>query len=370
MNRRSFLASAAAAASGGCGRTPRPGFSGFAFVANEEGKAIAAVDLTALAVVRHVRLDHSPTKLLSDPARKMVYALTPENGMLHEISAAKLQRERWVALGGHPLDIRLSPKGGSMWALLDEPRQLVEVTFAQLEVARRIALPEHPVSFDVSLEQPRAVVSFGDAAQVGAVDCERGLLTRVDCGSPTGLVRFRKDGRQWIVAHRDPRISFFDTASSKLVVRVPLAMRPDHFCFKDNGGELFVTGEGSDGVAIVFPYWTEVAETVLAGSGPAAMAASPITKDTPELLFVTNPKAGQLSIIHIETRKLVASLQMGAEPSHVAISPDNQFILVLNQQSGDMAVLTQSAVRRAKFPTLLTMVPVGSKPVSAVVQAV
>lgn len=367
MNRRAFLASAAALA--GCGRKPKPGFSGFAFVANEEGKAIAAVDLTALAVVRHVRLDHSPTKLLSDAARKMVYALTPENGMLHEISAAKLQRERWVALGGHPLDMRLSAKG-SIWVLLDEPRQLVEVSFGQLEVARRIPLPEQPVSFDVSLEQPRAVVSFGAAALVGAVDLDSGSLTRVDCGAVSGLVRFRKDGRQWIVAHRDPRISFFDTVSSKLVVRVPLAMRPDHFCFKDNGGELFVTGEGSDGVAIVFPYWTEVAETILAGSGPAAMAASPITKDTPELLFVTNPKAGQLSIIHIESRKLVASLQMGAEPSHVVITPDNQYILVLNQQSGDMAVLTQSAARRAKFPTLLTMVPVGSKPVSAVVQAV
>ncbi|MBL8179070.1 MAG: hypothetical protein JNK48_30625 [Bryobacterales bacterium] len=367
MKRRTFLATAALA---GCASKPQPGFSGFAFVANEEGKAIAAVDLTALAVVRHLRLDHAPTKLLSDGSRKMVYALTPENGMLHEISSGKLQRERWVSLGGHPLDMRLSSKGGSIWVLLDEPRQLVEVTFGQLEVARRIALPEQPVSFDVSIEQPRAVVSFGEVAQVAAIDLEAGRLARVDCGSPLGLVRFRKDGRQWITAHRDPRISFYDTASSKLVVRLPLAMRPDHFCFKDNGGELFVTGEGSDGVAIVFPYWTEVAETILAGSGPAEMAASPINKATPELLFVTNPKAGQLSIIHIETRKLVASLQMGAEPSQVVITPDNQYILVLNQRSGDMAVLTQSAARRAKYPTLLTMVPVGSKPVSAVVQAV
>ena len=368
MNRRTFLASATALA--GCGKKPKPGFSGFAFVANEEGKAIAAVDLTAMAVVRHLRLDHAPTKLTGDSARKMVYALTPENGMLHEISSGKLQRERWVSLGGHPLEMRLSPKGSSMWVLLDEPRQLVEVTFSQLEVARRIPLPEKPVHFDVSLEQPRAVVSLGESGMAAAVDLESNQLVPVPCGGAIGPVRFRKDGRQWIAGHAEKKISFFDTVSSKLVVRLPLAMRPDHFCFKDNGGELFVTGEGSDGVAIVFPYWTEVAETILAGSGPAGMAASPITLDTPELLFVTNPKAGQLSIIHIETRKLVASLQMGAEPSEVVITPDNQYILVLNQKSGDMAVLTQSAVRRAKFPTLLTMVPVGSKPVSAVVQSV
>lgn len=257
-----------------------------------------------------------------------------------------------------------------MWVLLDEPRQLAEVRFESLDVVRRIALPEQPADFDLSLEQPRAIVSFGETGQVGAADLESNRVKRVDCGSAIGIARFRKDGRQWIAAHRDRRISFFDTESSKLVVRVPLAMRPDHFCFKENGGELFITGEGSDGVAIVFPYWTEVAETMLAGSGPASMTASPVVKDTPELLFVTNPQAGQLTIIHIESRKLVASLQMGAEPASVVITPDNQYILVLNQRSGDMAVLTQSAARRAKFPTLLTMVPVGSKPVSAVVQAV
>ncbi len=70
-------------------------------------------------------------------------------------------------------------------------------------------------------------------------------------------------------------------------------MRPDNLCFNrsttggTDGGQLFITGEGLDGVVIVYPYHTpEVAETVLAGHAPGAMAASGA------FLFVASPLAG------------------------------------------------------------------------------
>jgi len=52
---------------------------------------------------------------------------------------------------------------------------------------------------------------------------------------------------------------------------------------KQDGGELFVTGAGMDGVVIVNPYRTEITETVLAGHAPGAMAVSD------SLLFVASP---------------------------------------------------------------------------------
>ncbi len=125
-----------------------------------------------------------------------------------------------------------------------------------------------------------------------------------------------------------------------------------------------------DAVAIVFPFQTQVAETILAGNAPGPMAASHQSQDTPEYLFVTNPQAGQVTILNIATRKVMAVAPVGADPGTVVITPDNQFALVLNRKSGDMAVLLiQSAAKRTKFPAaLLTMIPVGSNPVSAVVR--
>lgn len=372
ISRRGLLA-AAAATTAGCWRKPKPGFSGFAFVANEEGHAIAAVDLTALAVVRHVRLNAAPSQLISHGPRRAVYALTPATGAVHEISASHLQRERLSSVCSAALGMSLGARDSSLWILARHPQQLVELRLDTFKAGRRIPLPHPAADFDLSIGEPQAVVSFGDRGAAGLADLETGKVRLIECGSAIGPVRFRKDGRQWIAGHRDRGLlSIFDTASGRILVRLPLAMRPGHFCFKADGGQLFVTGEGMDAVAIVFPYSTEVAETVLAGNAPGAMAASPVTADTPEYLFVTNPRSGQVTILNIESRKVLAVTQVGAEPSHVTITPDNQYALVLNRRSGDMAViLIPSAARRTRFPAaLLTMIPVGSKPVSAVVQAV
>ena len=70
-------------------------------------------------------------------------------------------------------------------------------------------------------------------------------------------------------------LSIFDVPSRRLVVNLPLAVRPDHLCFKADGGQVFVTGEGMDAVVVVYPYYTpQIGETVLAGHSPGAMAAS------------------------------------------------------------------------------------------------
>ena len=128
-----------------------------------------------------------------------------------------------------------------------------------------------------------------------------------------------------------------------------------------------MTGEGRDVVVVVYPYYVpEVAETILAGSRPGAMGCSGTH------LFVTNPAAGDVSIVNVERRRVVAVASVGAEPGHVTITPDGEYALVLNRKSGDMAVLRIAGLQpdRRKTAALFTLIPVGSKPVSAVVMAV
>jgi hypothetical protein len=371
FTRRALLA--AAGSTSGCWRKERPGFAGFAFVANEEGSAVAAVDLTAFAVVRHIRLDAPPTQLISHDSRQAIYALTSANGTIHEIATAKLSRQRSARVGGKVLQVRLSQRGNEIYALLEEPRQIVEVRLDKMEVSRRFALPAPPVDLDLDRESPRAVVSYANEASAGMLDFESGKLARIETGSPVRLVRFRRNGLYWMAAHEtEKQLSIFDVVSGKVVTRLPLAIQPRHVCFKADEGQMFLTGDGMDAVVVVYPFLTEVAETVLAGHAPAAMASSHLVKDAPEFLFVTNPASSQVTILNInESYRLVSSVQVGAEPSFVTLTPDNQCVLVLNRRSGDMAVLMASNSRRSKqIPTLFTMIPVGSRPVSAVVQAV
>jgi len=360
----------ALAAAAGCRRRRGAGFPGYAFVANQEGQAVAAVDLTAFAVARHIRLGEHPTELVAPPSLDSVYALAPAAGVVCEISAGQLALGRKFHFASEAVSMRLAPEGDRLWLLCREPRQLIEISIPPLRVQSRIALRSEPADFDVSRDGQMAAVSFGTEGEVALVGLdERRLRWVADLGAPLGTVRFQSDGKRLLVARVDAHmLSALHTPTGKVVTHLPLAIRPRHFCFKSDGGQLFITGEGLDAVVVVYPYQTQVAETLLAGHAPESMAAS----SSPDYLFVANPTSGNVTILDIETHRVIAAASVGSEPGFIAITPDNQYALVLNRGSGDMAVIRIPAItaRRAKSAPLFTMIPVGSRPVCAVVRAV
>ena len=61
-------------------------------------------------------------------------------------------------------------------------------------------------------------------------------------------------------------------------------------------------------------------------------------------LFVTSPAAGDVIIMNIDTRRVVAVAAAGSEPAFVALTPKGEYALVLNRKSGDMAVIRIAAI--------------------------
>ena len=185
-------------------------------------------------------------------------------------------------------------------------------------------------------------------------------------------MRFQLNGKQLIAGCRPERsVVIFDVPTGKTVVRLPLPLEPRHFCFTPppDGGQLFISGDGMDAVVIVYPYQTEVAETILAGRAPGVMA---ITDTSPSYLLVANPETSDITVFDVDSRKLVAVVQVGRQPGSILITPDNQYVLVLNEESGDLAVIRIFSLAgryRYKPAPLFTLIPVGEKPVSAAVVA-
>jgi YVTN family beta-propeller protein len=382
VTRRTFVASglgAGLAGLPGCGRHDRAtGFSGYAFVANQEGGAIAAVDLEVFAVARHIRVDGSPTAVLSSSRTARVYALTPDNGSVHEIRTSNLSFSRKLQVAGAALEMRLSPAGDALYVLCQRPRQLVRLTLAPMQVAWTLPLPDEPADFDISPDGRTAAVSSSAGCSITFVDiANQRSFPPLRTTGEIGLVRFQplhaadraeSDSRQLIAANLSQRmLSIYDVPRRRLIVNLPLAVRPDNLCFKSDGGQVFVTGEGMDAVVVVYPYYTpQIGQTVLAGHSPGAMAASA----APGYLFVANPKSADVSILDIETSKVLAVTPVGTQPSSIAITPDDTYALVLNQASGDMAVIRIKNITAAahwKKGPLFMLIPVGSKPVSAAI---
>jgi YVTN family beta-propeller protein len=356
-----------------CTRPKAKGFSGYAFIANSEGGAVAAVDLEVFAVARHIRVDGAPTAVVAREKRARVYALTPENGSVHEIRTGNLTFASKLQVARSAITMRLSPSHRNVYVLCRDPRKLVALAFEPMRVDWELPLPADPMDMDVSPDGSLLAISYGPAQALSFVDlARRQAFPLVRTTGEIGTVRFQSDSRQLIAANVSERmLSVYHTLTRRLIVHLPLAVRPDHLCFNADGGQLFVTGDGMDAVVVVYPYYTpQIGETVLAGHNPGAMA----TSASPGYLFVANPKSGDVSILDIETRRVVAVTPVGTEPSYITITPDDQYALVLNQASGDMAVIRIQNVtravteqRRSRKGPLFMLIPVGSKPVSAVI---
>jgi YVTN family beta-propeller protein len=205
-----------------------------------------------------------------------------------------------------------------------------------------VALAAGAVQF-VPLDQPRAIEPVPLAPGLGAV-------------------RFRSDGRLLMVAERARRrLTFLDPEVRRIVAELPLPLSPDQLAVHPDGGQVFLTGEGRDAVVVVYPYRTEIAQTSLSGRRPGRMAVSTM----PPFLFVSNPEANSVSVFDVQTQKVVAVTGVGVRPTAIAITPDQQYALVLNEESGDVAVIRMSAISpgRAKRAPLFTMIPAGDRPV-------
>jgi YVTN family beta-propeller protein len=96
---------------------------------------------------------------------------------------------------------------------------------------------------------------------------------------------------------------------------------------------------------------------------------------SPAYLMLTNPEADAITVLDTDAYTLVASVRVGRGPCRILLTPDGQYALVLNEKSGDVAVVRMLALsttpnggyrpfKPAPAP-IFTLIPVGERPVSA-----
>ena len=377
FSRRALLLGSAA--SFGCGRKKAPRLSGFCFVANQGGRSIAVVSLERFRVLRQIPLDAAPAAVLAHPRRPRVFVLAPDNGTVYEIDGATYAVSRKVKAGNQAVAMQLSPAGDALWVLYRDPAALVELPVDTLRPGRRIHLSAPPDAFDLVLHNrsqvPLAAIASRENHTVTVASLRNASIERtIVADDEPSLVSFQWDGTQIIVGSWQGRsATIFETGTGRTVVRLPLPLAPRQFCTSGDGGQIFITGDGMDAVVVLFPSETEIYQTILAGRAPGSMAVT--AKDVkPAYLMLTNPQTDGITVLDTDNYSLVAVVQVGRGPCRILLTPDGQYALVLNEKSGDMAVVRMLALsttpnggyrpyKPAPAP-IFTLIPVGDRPVS------
>ena len=368
ITRRAWIGGALAIAA--CGPRKGTGFPGFAIVASEAEHTLSAVSLERFRVTRQLALEGAPSQVVALSNPSQVLCLLPGRGTLISIDSEAVAVRHKVRIADESLTMCLDDDGKRVWILNKSPNSLVAVNLADFRVGARVRLPGVPGSADI--HGKLAAVSLPKEGAIAIVEQDRVART-IATGIAPEMILFRPDGG--VVMAADPggrMLAIADPETGQLLVKLPLPLEPRRYCYNSDGGQLFITGEGMDAVSIVSPYQTEVSETILAGHRPAGMAVPHAGPSQPEYLFVTNSDSGDVTVIDIYSRRVVARIPVGQDPQDVVITPDNQYALVLNRKSGDIAVIRIPSIlawgnHHHKTAPLFTMIPVGMGPVSATI---
>ncbi|MFL6448266.1 MAG: YncE family protein [Bryobacteraceae bacterium] len=370
MTRRQWLAAGGAAVLASCGRKKGTGYLGYALVASAGEKAISVVDLLSFRLIRTIPLDAAPAAIVPGPGYRRIYVLTPETGSVH-VLAHDLAHVGSARLSHGLSTMRLTADGKRLVATSNVANEVIDVNLETLRVNRRYKLAVQPAEMDV-VSPDFAAIGSGPAGLAELFNLQSGTRRRYQFAGEIGALRFRNDGRMLLVSNLASRsLTALSVPEMQVVADLPLAMEPKNLCFNADAGQLFVSGEGMDGVAIVFPYRVlQVEQTVLAGRDPGVMAVSA----SPPYLFVGSASGSDVCILNIATRKVVGIVDVAQRPEFITVTPDNQYALVLDRSSGNMAIIHISAFRldpeasRTKSgAALFTILPVGSDPVHAAV---
>src|SRR5262249_33723335 len=148
--------------------------------------------------------------------------------------------------------------------------------------------------------------------------------------------------------------------AGKLLAFLDVGRTPVNLALKPDGGELIVSNFDSNSVSIVETTTDEVNGSYLVGTQPARGI---VTSDNSRV-YVSNFGSNNVAVYDIDNGKVMASLPVGSHPDGLALSKSENYLLVLDSESGDVTVIQRRKPTKLEPSeySLLTMIPVGVQP--------
>ena len=144
-----------------------------------------------------------------------------------------------------------------------------------------------------------------------------------------------------------------DTATDKVVAKVPVGMHPAHVVVTPDGRDAYVANGGDNSVSVVDISALRVVETIKIGISPHGMRISPDGKQA----WVANLKGGTVSVIDIASSKEITQIAVGNGPAQVGFTPDGRLGFVSLSQENRVAVIDPASRK------VLRKVAVGTVPI-------
>ena len=362
LSRRTFLAGLSTALTA-CTHKRAPRYEAWLFMASAAERAIVVGDLSSFRRSGVIPLGVVPSQVLT--VRGKLFAVCRASRQIVQINPIERTIVGKIETEGRIVGVCLTTDGNYLVVATTQPDALVLIDTVGNKLVRRTPLPAVPRAVAASGAQA-AVLLEAKETQLARVSVPDGTLlgvAAIDAGTVTAL-GYRKDGETIYTAASDAmQLVSLSAATGAVLARLPVPIRPARFCVNADGGQVFITGANREPQLVIFdPYQNQVDQTLYAGHALYGMAVAPGRG----LLFLSNPDAGDVTILNIESRRVVSSIRTGGKPSEILIAPSTdleEYAFVVDADTGDVSVIHIPAVMHKPGDAFIAEPP---KPIFAV----
>jgi YVTN family beta-propeller protein len=342
----------------------RPDLHLSAYVTTADG-SLTVVDLVKLKAIARIPIGPGLSGLREHPTRPELFGVSTAGGYIWILDPRANhftgQVTARIPVGPLPYALDFSPDGRRLFTTTSGNNTLLAIDVASHAILGRAATGAEPVLAHVTpdgksvlvVNRRDATLGIHDAATLAA----RGRVSVVP--QPENVVALPDSSLAFVLSRSERRISVVDLRRGVLVTNLELAGKPTEMLLKADGGELYVISPEAHGLQAINTETHEVGDYMVLGSAPTRGVLS--DKDV-SLLYVSDTAAGRVTPVDIYNRRIIRDpgksfpVQAGDSPAALRFDPEENLLLVVNQGSGDLAVI------RVRTNFLLTMIPVGDHP--------
>jgi len=331
---------------------PEPSYD--IYVSNERSGDVTVVNGTDFSVRRALAVGKRPRGIHTSPDGKTVYVA---------LSGSPVQPPPQLDAQGSPI-LRRSTDDDDDDARADKSADGIGVIdVASEKLTAKIPAGSDPEEFALSVDGTRLYVSNEDFKAASVINIATGKVEHIiPVGQEPEGVAASPDGKRfYVTCESGGDIYVIDTATYSVSGHFKVNLRPRTMAFMSDAAIGFIPSESTSELNVIDTAKAAVLKTIALppGSRPMSVKVSPDGRK----LYVSNGRAGTVSVLDSHSYALVATIKVGTRPWGMAVSPDGKYLFTANGPSNDISVVdlaTNTEAMRVKAgtsPWSLTVVP-------------
>lgn len=222
---------------------------------------------------------------------------------------------------------------------------------ASRKVTGRIPAGSDPEEFSLSADGAKLYVSNEDVKTASVINTTTGKVEHIiPVGQEPEGVATTPDGKRfYVTCEAGGEIYVIDTAGYTVAGHFKVNVRPRSVAFLPGTALGFIPSESTGELNVIDTVNLKVQKVVALppGSRPMSVKAALDGKK----IYVSNGRAGTVSVIDSRTYELKDTIKVGIRPWGMALSPDGRFLYSANGPSDDVSVIdltTDKEIARVK----------------------